>query len=364
MNEVNLQTSPAAARARAEWQPPPIEPTELAAFARTRAFGAALLAAVLVAAAAVPCAYAQAPGHASAVVANDCDRACLIGFARDYVKALSLRDPAQVALSRHVRFTENNVEMPIGNDGLWGTVKAVWPDALELADPRTGNAAWFGIVEEHGHPAYLAARFKVEHGEITEVETVVNRLPDAPKPFGDPHELYHDPAFSAVLPEAERRPRERLVAIADGYFNTVELNDGAIFTQFDDDCQRVENGVSTTRRGASGAAAVAPGCEEQLKLGIYRINKRIRERRYPLVDEERGVVLATGFFDHANTFDRYTLTDGREMKTVLKWPNSITLLEAFKIKDGKIYRIEAVFTYVPYFMHSPFAAPNPDFQTR
>ena len=79
---------------------------------------------------------------------------------------------------------------------------------------------------------------------------------------------------------------------------------------------------------------------------------------------KRGIVVASGFFDHANTFDHYKLTDGREMKTVLKWPNSITLLEAFKIRNGKIYRIEAVFTYVPYFMHSPFAAPNPDFQTR
>ena len=40
-------------------------------------------------------------------------------------------------------------------------------------------------------------------------------------------------------------------------------------------------------------------------MGIYRINKRIRERRYRLIDEERGIVVATGFFDHANWFDRY-----------------------------------------------------------
>ena len=75
-------------------------------------------------------------------------------------------------------------------------------------------------------------------------------------------------------------------------------------------------------------------------------------------------MVATGFFDHANTFDHYPLKDGREMKTALKWPNSISLLEAFKIRDGKISRIEAVFTYVPYFMPSPFAAHNVDHQTR
>ena len=52
------------------------------------------------------------------------------------------------------------------------------------------------------------------------------------------------------------------------------------------------------------------------------------------------------------------------MKTVLKWPNSISLLEAFKIRSGEISRVEAVFTYVPYFMPSPFATSNVDYQTR
>jgi hypothetical protein len=45
------------------------------------------------------------------------------------------------------------------------------------------------------------------------------------------------------------------------------------------------------------------------------------------------------------------------MRTALKWPNSITLLEAFRVRDGRISRIEAVFTYVPYFMHNPFWGP-------
>ncbi len=309
---------------------------------------------------------AQAPGQPSAVILVDCDRDCLIGYTERYVDALAHRDTTRAPFAPHVRFTENNVEMPLGNDGLWGTTNAVWEDSMAIADEQSGNAAWFGIVEEHGNPAYLALRLKVQDHEITEVETIVNRLPDMPKPFGDPTKVHYDSAFDEIVPAGERVSRERLVALADGYFSTVELNDGTIFTPFHDDCERVENGIHTTGSGggANNAAAIAQGCEEQFKLGIYRINKRIRERRYPLIDEERQVVVATGFFDHANTFDRYTLTDGREMRTVLKWPNSISLIEAFKIKDGKIYRIHAVFTYVPYFMHSPFAAPNLDWQTR
>jgi hypothetical protein len=314
-----------------------------------------------------PVALAQAPGQPSAVIKVDCDYDCLIGYATNYMEALADRDFSRARLAPDVIFAENNVVMPVGNDGIWGTISGVREGAMTIADEQTGNAAWFGLVEEHGNPAYYAMRIQVEDGLITEIETIINRLPDMPKPFGNPDTVTHDPVWNDILPVEQQRPRERLVAVADGYFNTVELNDGDVFTLFDNDCGRLENGVLTTAgngEGGGNAATIASGCEAQFKLGIYRINKRIRHRRYPLIDERRGVILASGFFDHANTFDRYTLTDGREMQTVLKWPNSISLLEAFKIRNGRIWRIEAVFTYVPYFMPSPFAVANPDFQTR
>jgi hypothetical protein len=302
---------------------------------------------------AVQQATSQEPGAYSAVADTRCDRQCLIGFADGYMAALARKDSSSLPLAGDARFTENNVVLPIGQ-GVWRSIGKVYPDAMRAADIQTGNVSWFGTIEEYGKPAYYTMRMKVWKGLITEVETIISRLPDGPKPFGKAEEVVHDPRWNEVLPTAERRPRERLIAIADGYFDTVELNDGQIFTHFADDCDRLENGVSTTAADKSVVKA-ASGCRAQFELGIFRINKRIRERRYTLVDEERGIVVATGFFDHANTFDEYLLTDGRTMKTFLKWPNSISLLEAFRIRDGKIQLIEAVFSYVPYFMHNPFA---------
>ncbi len=116
-----------------------------------------------------------------------------------------------------------------------------------------------------------------------------------------------------MLTPEQRRPRERLHAVADSYFNTVELNDGIVFAPFDSECARTENGIVTTAAGAGSAGDISVGCENQFKLGIYKINKRIRERTYKLIDEERGVVVATGFFDHANYFDTYKTTDGKEI---------------------------------------------------
>ncbi|MBO9574952.1 MAG: hypothetical protein J7494_04380 [Sphingobium sp.] len=326
---------------------------------RGRAFAHAVRTGVASIALAGGAAFAQAPGERSAVNIPACERACLIGHVRDYMAALVRHDPASAKFAAKVRFTENNVFIPIGK-GLWRSISKVAANGMEVADPLTGNAAWFGVVWEHGEPAYYAMRIHVDGGRIDEVETVVHRKTGLPAPFGDVDKVEHDPAFQQVLPPEARKPRQRLIAVAQSYFNTVELNDGTVFAPFAEDCSRLENGISTTapaRNAAAGgnASNIAAGCEAQFKLGIYHINKRIRDRRYPIVDEERGIVVASGFFDHDNEKDKYLLTDGREMKTALKWPNSISLIEAFRVNNGKIDRIEAVFTYVPYFMHNPWA---------
>jgi hypothetical protein len=299
-------------------------------------------------------ALAQAPGETTAWKVSDCDHACLSQIAKDYMSALAGRDASRLKVQPGARFTENDVELPFGKEGLWATATGVAPAGMIAADTQTGQVAWIGTAEENSKPVYFALRLAVRGHAITEAETVVVRNTGLPLPFGDASKVVHDASFNEVLPPEQRRSRERLRAVADGYFNTVELNDGNVFTPFDLECGRLENGILTTAATSGSAGAISPGCEAQFKLGMYRINKRIRERRYPLIDVERGVVVATGFFDHANEFDRYKLTDGREMKTALKWPNSISLIEAFKVRDSKIYRIEAVFSYVPHQMHNPF----------
>src|SRR6187549_3036534 len=221
-----------------------------------------LLVAGALALAAAP-ASAQAPGEDSAVRVPACDRACLIGFLQGHMQALAARDPAKARLASTVRFTENNVLLPVG-DGLWDTVTGVDATGLEAADPSTGNAAWFGSVVENGRPAIYAVRIHVANGAIDEIESVVHRRTALPAPFGDVTKMVHDPEFNEVLPPEQRRSRERMHAIADAYFDTVEVNDGQVFAPFSEDCARLENAISTTApppAGAGGnAAAIASGC--------------------------------------------------------------------------------------------------------
>jgi hypothetical protein len=256
-----------------------------------------------------------------------CERACLFAHVDSYLAALVARDPTLASWADTVKFTENNVPLAIG-DGLWGTITRMGDYDLRVADVSTGQVGFFGVVNEPDFASLFALRLKVEQQRIVEVETVVLRMINEPKGIVWPEPvLEHKQLFYDILPEAQRRPRERLISIADGYFDTLQLNDGTLFTAFHPDCNRVENGTRSTNNPQVGFTAVgAMGCEEQFKLGNYRYDDALRARRFPLVDEERGLVLASAFIDHAGRLGAYTLTDGREITAPLRYPHSFYLL--------------------------------------
>jgi hypothetical protein len=149
-----------------------------------------------------------------------------------------------------------------------------------------------------------------------------------------------------------------MIGLADGYFSTLERNDGTLRTRFHPGCNRVENGVQTTNNpGLEFLPSARLGCEAQFRLGIYRYDDRLRARRYPLVDVERGLVLAGAFIDHCGRVGRYRLTDGTEVESPVRRPHSFSLLELFKLRAGAIEQIEANFITVPY--HMPCAWDRP-----
>ena len=283
-------------------------------------------------------------------------RADLYGLADAYLAALAAKDPSRLPLASHVVFTENNVQLRLG-DGVWNTISAVRSSYdLKCADVREGQVCWFGIVEEWGQPAIMALRIKAEGALIAEVETVVCRKVDC-SPFPSV-ETYVRPRelMLADVPPDQRRERARLLSISDGYFDTLQLNDGTLFTEFTDDCNRVENGLQTTNNfDIPGYEIAKMGCADQFRMGQYIYDDRLRDRRFPLVDEEKGLVLASGFIDHAGKVMDITWTDGKtKVRSPFFYPHSYVLLELFKIVDGKIAAVEAVFVTVPYNMPSPW----------
>jgi hypothetical protein len=285
------------------------------------------------------------------------DRESLYGVLDAYLEALVDKHPARLPLAKGARFSENSVELDIG-DGLWNTINRRGDYDLRFADPLTGNVGWFGVVYEHDNPAAIGLRIKVEDGLITEVESVLARREgDAPFPNPNPEGLKDKPILNEIVPPDQRVPRARMRSIANGYFSTLELNDGTLFTAIDPACNRVENGVQTTNNPSvrPGEPLYSLGCIEQFKTGNYRYDDELRARRFPLIDEERGLVMAGAFIDHSGRLGEVRWTDGRVRKSPYRTPHSFCVLELFKIVGGRICQVEAVFSTVTYHIPTPWA---------
>jgi hypothetical protein len=94
-----------------------------------------------------------------------------------------------------------------------------------------------------------------------------------------------------------------MIAVTNSYFDGITTHDGSIIMAHPG-CTRVENGATVTGRaggpGARGGAAPARGGATALSdctTNLETINVQlVAARRYPLVDEEAGVVLAMAVF--------------------------------------------------------------------
>ena len=310
-----------------------------------------LIALAVLAAAGPALAKAAKPAHAHAAAkAASCDQACLMSAAHRYLDAMVAHTPDAPPWAARVRYAENGVPMAIG-DALWGSITARSQPAIEAADPQTGQVAWIGSVEEHGQPGFLAMRLRVRDGKIADVETVARRKGGLPE-YGDPAANAHDASFALVEPKARRLSRKRLTALVDGYFASVQQDDGKLRIRFARDCARSDNGVVTTAAGPNAKGGVA-GCEAQIRAGVFKAVAKVRYARALLVDETKGVVVATGFLDYPDKAESYTGADGKARPAPATYPFSLAFIAAFKVRGGGVYRIETVEDAVPYLMPNP-----------
>src|ERR1700722_16521400 len=251
----------------------------------------------------------------------NCDRACLEGLVNQYLAALVKHDPSGLPLSEDVIYTENDQVMKVG-DGFWKTAAGTGKYQHIFADPEFGQVALMGTMQEAGAPLLLSLRLRVELGRITEIESVYFRAGG-----GGPNNIAGVDAGKAEdlwfksIPPAQRLSRQQMISIADAYFSGLQKNDGKGVNgtgtyPFTSDCDRIENGSHTTNvpRPANEPKDAINGfamdCMSQFKLGYYFVVQAIHDRRYPLVDAERGVVWAHVVFDQG-TVKSGVLSDGR-----------------------------------------------------
>ena len=298
------------------------------------------------------------PGHAqTATASGECDRHCLEGFVDRYLKALVAHDPKLVALAPNAKVTENGQDL--GEEhGLWKTASADSTYRLYFADPGAGEVGFIGQLKENDVPVQVALRLKVSGNKITEAETFVSRATSFAKPdnFVSPV-----PILTEEVPAKDRLARSEMIRIADSYFTGLDTDHSGKNVPFDPNCQRREDGnVSANSPDPTASSMQKMGCKAQFDTGFSVIVTKVRDRRYPIVDVERGLVYAEVFFDHTGTVPSFKI-DGKDVEVGAEFrhPKTFEMGELFKISDGKIRQIEAVLLDVPYGMKSGWDKPTP-----
>lgn len=298
----------------------------------------------------------------------NCNRACLEDVVNQYLAALVAHDHKRLPLSADVMYTENDQVMQVG-DGFWKTAESIGNYKHVFADPEFGQVVFMGTMHEAGAPLLMTVRLRLELGRITEVESIYfrsggggpNNIPEMDKPGYKPEDIW----FKSI-PPAQRLSRQEMISIADAYFSGLEHNDGkgvngTATYPFTKDCDRIENGSHTTNvppppnEPPDTINGFALDCLSQFKLGYYFVVQSIHHRRYPVVDQERGVVWSHAVFDQG-TVNSGVLSDGRKYTfRGFNRPSSILVTEAFLIENGKIRRVEMIGPSVTYHLNSPWA---------
>ena len=296
----------------------------------------------------------------SAPVPDACDRACLEGMVNTYLSALLKHDPTALPMAADVKYTENQDLVKMG-DGLWRDAEQVSNYKIYASDPERGQVGFMGAVKGSGSWTMIALRLRVIAKRIVEVEAILpGRVANAAAfGFGDAAAKLTTPraAFAQALASSERRDRSVLINAADLHYEGVERGNGDI-VPFSDECIKIENGLQLIQNPNFAFPAASPtgrklpnfaamGCRDQFNTHIWDTDT-ITDRRYPIVDRERGIVMT---FVMYNEYARARCADvvdyGLVCPPVNVKPLTLVLSEAFKIRDGEIHEVEAVFTVLP-----------------
>ena len=260
-----------------------------------------------------------------APAAENCDRECLRGFITQYLDALVTHDPHALTVSDKVRFTEDTVEMRLG-EGLWKNASKVRPYRQDILDARQGVAASQVVVEENGSPDMLMLRLKIVDRKIAEIETQVTRNQKdgaifEVKSLQNPNKVMSDAPRKSELPS-----RDEAIKIAQSYPAGLKVGSFvSVDAPFASEAYRLENGRITAGPGCSRA-----GCEN-VKTQTIMKHPAITSR-VVAVDEQLGIVLLRMNFGDTGSYGA---------------GNALIVWEAFKVFGGQIHAVEAFMKVMP-----------------
>jgi hypothetical protein len=279
----------------------------------------------------------------TAAAQTNCDRACLRTMLDRYLAAVIKHEPGAAPLVVGFRQTENAINVRPGN-GVWKTVTGLGKVQRRYLDPVSGQAGYYGTVEEGGSTAVVTVRLRVENRQLTEAEWHIARADDPglngarqpgrpPANLHNPDYLAQNPPPDRVVPRDKRVDRATLVRIVESYFDAITSHDNSVALTHPG-CGRVENGSPTPagqflpplRPANPPPAPTAPpaASTNDCVSGLANFNlQMVVARRTPIVDEEAQVALAYAVFIRRpgsptprNVFSEWFVIDEGRIRTI------------------------------------------------
>jgi hypothetical protein len=253
----------------------------------------------------------------------DCNRRCLLEFLQTYTEGLLDNDTSRIKAASTLRVTSNGADVALGKGEVWGLAKRM-PYRQAFVDPVTGAAMFMGTVtnaptNQGERWWFYMVRLKVVAEQITEVEEISY---DGMIRGNHPSKLVQaDRIYDTVLPPSEQVSRAELIATANKYFDVVSGTLNYHDVPWHPECSRLEDAVLTVNQPESTGS-----CAGEFKNP--RIKWIVKNRRIYIADVERGIVMAVSNFTSPPEYPNN---------------NASVAFEVFKIQDGLIRHIEAMF---------------------
>ena len=266
----------------------------------------------------------------TSVPAAECDSECLTTHLQHYLFHMQHQDVAELPFSNDLKSYENAVATRPG-EGSWKSIESFPVKGQIFVDAPQGQIVYYGATKlKTGIIGSLFIRMKVENDEITETEMFTKgaytREGESTEGLLEPDILY-----TAVVPSHRLSSREELVKIVDLYMDGISKHDGSVFPA-SGRCDRYQAGNKFTNRYIEQFDKTMGGCQSSMDS---LQGQTVVDRRFPVVDEELGIVAVFFIIPHAERDPQ----------------NATNVAEIFKIVDGKVRSIEEfsfVGTYPPF----------------
>jgi hypothetical protein len=251
-----------------------------------------------------------------------------------YFQALIANDAKALPQAAEAHITDNSIEKPLA--GTFWDAAAEVTYRWDIVNTRRGDTGTEALIRNSdGTKTFLMVRLKVQNGAITEIETIKANKGDADRLWDDARLTTVSPALKLSIREADRDSYYDLIAAAESYWRAFQTNGTPLYhrARLLPDSLRFENGLQTTGVIRDGVFNdTSKGFDEGRFLG-----RNIWDRRYPVVDEERGIVLS---------IVRFGLKGGAKSQSVAT-SNDRLVGEFFAIKGGQIQEVHAVLSNLP-----------------